>query len=287
MTKKCPIGIVPHQLRKTKNLGELNVSDLVWDRSNTMPAGKVKDLTASDHIVIYPSSRIWFANYNKLKCKVSLLIAEPKAIHYRYYAMLWLLRLKFQNIFVRYKYLTNKYRNIIVLPIVECWITGLSDCDFSKKEKRVSLIASNKKQWSGHQLRHQIVREINSNDVDMSVDVIGRGYQPFDNKKDGLLPYQFSIIIENCQEDDYFTEKLVDCFICKTIPIYWGAPNIGDYFNLKGIIVFQTIEGLQLILNNLTQETYWQYSSIIEENCTIAGKLSNTSQIITDKLAIL
>ena len=285
MTKTSPcVGIVPHQLRKAKSLGELNISELVWHNKPSATSGKVKDLTASDHIVIYPSSKIWFANYNKLKCKVSLLIAEPKVIHHRYYAMLWLLRIKYQNIFVRYKDLTNRYDNVIILPIVGCWIPELSDCDFSNKENRVSLIASNKNQWTGHQLRHQIIREMSNTDINIRVDIMGRGYQPFEHKKEGLLPYQFSIVIENCQENDYFTEKLVDCFVCKTIPIYWGASNIGEYFNVKGMFIFQTLEQLWLILRNLTGETYQEMNPTIEQNHDIARSLSNTGKIIADEL---
>ena len=46
----------------------------------------------------------------------------------------------------------------------------------------------------------------------------------------------FSIAIENASCKTYFTEKLLDCFATGTIPVYYGAPNIGDYFNKNGII---------------------------------------------------
>ena len=42
--------------------------------------------------------------------------------------------------------------------------------------------------------------------------------------------------IENGQYETYFTEKLLDCFATGTIPVYLGAPDIGDYFNKDGII---------------------------------------------------
>ena len=41
----------------------------------------------------------------------------------------------------------------------------------------------------------------------------------------------YSVAIESSSEKDYFTEKLIDCLITKTIPIYWGCPNINDYFD--------------------------------------------------------
>ena len=136
----------------------------------------------------------------------------------------------------------------------------------------------------GHQLRHQIIREMSNTDINIRVDIMVRVYQPFGHKKEGLLSYQFSIVIENCQENDYFTEKLVDCFVCKTIPIYWGASNIGEYFNVKGMFIFQTLEELWLILRNLTGETYQEMNPTIEQNHDIARAISNTGKIIADKL---
>ncbi len=68
------------------------------------------------------------------------------------------------------------------------------------------------------------------------VDVLGKGYAPFENKEDGLLPYLFSIVIENCKEPEYFSEKLLDCFFTKTIPIFWGEGNVEEYFDMKGVI---------------------------------------------------
>ena len=57
-----------------------------------------------------------------------------------------------------------------------------------------------------------------------------------EKKEEGLCDYMFSIAIENGQYETYFTEKLLDCFATGTIPVYLGAPNIGEYFNKDGII---------------------------------------------------
>jgi hypothetical protein len=45
----------------------------------------------------------------------------------------------------------------------------------------------------------------------------------------------FGVAIENVSHRGWFTEKILDCFLLKTIPIYWGCSNIEDYFNPKGI----------------------------------------------------
>jgi hypothetical protein len=66
----------------------------------------------------------------------------------------------------------------------------------------------------------------------------------------------FSIVVENTIKDYYFTEKLIDCFRTGTIPIYWGCPSIGDFFDLNGIIIFNSIEELNDIIHNLNEELY-------------------------------
>ena len=50
------------------------------------------------------------------------------------------------------------------------------------------------------------------------------------SKWDGLEKYKYSIAIENSYKKNYFTEKFTDCILAKTIPIYYGCPNISDFF---------------------------------------------------------
>ena len=47
----------------------------------------------------------------------------------------------------------------------------------------------------------------------------------------------FHVAIENVRQPHYFTEKLLDCFLTNTMPIYWGCPNIGAYFDTSGMII--------------------------------------------------
>ena len=55
-------------------------------------------------------------------------------------------------------------------------------------------------------------------------------------KEMGLNDYCFSVAMENARSPGYFTEKILDCFATGTVPIYYGAPDIGDFFNPDGII---------------------------------------------------
>ena len=59
----------------------------------------------------------------------------------------------------------------------------------------------------------------------------------YDNKEyiDMIGQYKFMICFENVTKENYFTEKLINAYYYKTIPIYWGCPNI-DYINLDSIL---------------------------------------------------
>jgi hypothetical protein len=75
-------------------------------------------------------------------------------------------------------------------------------------------------------------------------------------------------VIENSRQNNYFSEKLIDCLITKTIPIFYGAPNISSYFNTTGWIILEN-ENIDECLNKidcLNDIYYSKYIDIIEEN---------------------
>lgn len=120
-----------------------------------------------------------------------------------------------------------------------------------QKTKSVSAVSSNKQMLPGHVKRLDIIKAIMN-----KVDLFGRGIREIDSKLEALGDYRFSVAIENDKQDNYFTEKITDCFRTGVIPIYYGCPNIGDFFDINGIITFNSIEELKEILNNLSTEKY-------------------------------
>lgn len=101
-----------------------------------------------------------------------------------------------------------------------------------EKTKMISMISSNKRMCPGHIKRLEWVERIGD-----QVDLYGRGFNEIQFKEEGLCDYMFSVAIENGQYETYFTEKILDCFATGTIPVYLGAPDIGNHFNTDGIIV--------------------------------------------------
>lgn len=86
--------------------------------------------------------------------------------------------------------------------------------------------------------------------------------------------FQFAIIIENTNQNNCISEKIIDCLITKTIPIYWGAKNINTIFNCKGWILLESTDINELIykLSTLSDTYYNNYKDIIEENYNLAIK---------------
>lgn len=113
-------------------------------------------------------------------------------------------------------------------PAMGSWI---KDPVITNKTKRVSMICSKKTMTAGH-----IVRLAYAEKFKDELDLYGRGFNEIKDKEEGLQDYMFSVAIENGICCSYFTEKILDCFAIGVIPIYLGAPDIGDYFNTDGII---------------------------------------------------
>lgn len=129
------------------------------------------------------------------------------------------------------------------------------------KTKNVSHIFSDKKDIAGHKLRHEIAAKLKG------FDCYGRGTKkPLEYKSDALNDYRFSIVIENNRAENYFTEKILDCFACRTIPVYWGAPNIKEFFDPDSIIIFDTVEELENIIPSLNNDLYEKFSSSLQVN---------------------
>ena len=55
-------------------------------------------------------------------------------------------------------------------------------------------------------------------------------------KMDFTKNYKFSITFENTSGAEYLTEKIWHAFLAGSIPIYWGCPNVNDFFNPASFI---------------------------------------------------
>lgn len=168
---------------------------------------------------------------------------------------------KFDYILTYDEYFLTKYPEKTVFCVDNMtWILD-HQTKIYPKSKLISLIYSWKKSTPGHKLRHVIAESATG------IHLFGNGSpNPIEWKVDGLADFMYSIVIENNKAKWYFTEKILDAFATGTIPIYFGASNIGDYFDERGIIQFDRIEELPAIFENLSNEDYQSRLPYIKEN---------------------
>lgn len=98
----------------------------------------------------------------------------------------------------------------------------------------LSWITSNLAANAGHRRRLAFLARLQQAGV--KFDLFGRGFQPIADKWDGLAPYRYAIAVENHSAPHYWTEKIMDCFLAGTMPVYFGAPNIADYFPAESFV---------------------------------------------------
>ena len=141
----------------------------------------------------------------------------------------------------------------------------IMECDASKKKFKASFITSSKVQTPGHIIRQEIYDRLPESVNGLSI--LKHKSPPYlPSKKPLLDEYQFHITPQNASHDNWFDDKIMDSLMAKTIPLYWGCPNIGDFFNLDGIIQFKTYDELVSKLSILTPEYYAQHYTAVQDN---------------------
>ena len=148
------------------------------------------------------------------------------------------------------------------------WIPAES-WGIGEKNKLCSMVASPKVMCDGHHYRQKIACKFKDK-IDLfggacgseRIGISANLDQEWNDKRIAVCPYKFSIVMENISSDNYFTEKLTDCFATGTVPIYWGAKNIGNFFDSKGIIKLDDDFNVDI----LTDDLYNKMIPHIEEN---------------------
>ncbi len=259
------IAIIPYGTYPNFGLSKMSLDDLQWPlgRPDRLINGTISDMDKTDHLITNPRKSVFLFPRFNVKAQISVVICEPDIIHQKYINWSRFLHWRFYKILTKSEILLKNIENGILFLSGSTFIKDINSVNI-EKTNLLSLIASKKNKLEGHKLRHKIVNYLLS--IDLDVDIMGRGYKSFENKEDGLAPYHYSIVIENNQESNYFTEKLIDCFLCETIPIYWGSSNIGNYFDIRGMIICKTAADIKLALKGISSEAYTSKLNWIKSN---------------------
>lgn len=126
------------------------------------------------------------------------------------------------------------------------------------KNKLISVVSSNKAFTKGHRKRLKFVK-ILRNHFGQKIDIYGRGINSFPDKWDVIVPYKYHISLENSSCRNYISEKLYDAFLGESFPIYYGCPNVLDYFSKESLSVIdidKPNESISIIENLISSEAY-------------------------------
>ena len=194
----------------------------------------------------------------------------------------------YQNIIDRIELLENNYEYIfthdislldtsrkikLIPPPATSWILP-EDRKLHPKTKLISMVASIKNMCPDHTYRNQVAHELKN-----KIDIFGRGRErQIENKINGLKDYCFSVAMENGNYNNMFTEKITDCFVVGTIPVYYGSTSVDNYFNSEGIINLKDFS-----LCDLTYDLYHDKMVYIKENFEIACNFKHPEDFIWEE----
>lgn len=184
---------------------------------------------------------------------------------------------EFDAIFTNQKVLLEQFHNAYFVPSCAPWYGsdseqggGIVSQDlYQKKSRLISIVSSNKEMCALHIYRKKLAQHFLYTDV---VECYGDFEGNVSPKKVAcsqyLQDYMYHIAVENQISDGYFTEKITNCFMSMTVPIYIGAPDIGKYFNLDGIIVVDknNMDNVDTIIEQCSREDYEKRIDAILDN---------------------
>jgi GR25 family glycosyltransferase involved in LPS biosynthesis/GT2 family glycosyltransferase len=112
------------------------------------------------------------------------------------------------------------------------------------KSRDLSTVISSKPCDPGQTLHIAFLQCLENNGT--QVDIFGydcmhrfrryRGSLPPRDKTKGLLPYRYTIAVENNPHANYYTANLLDALLAECLPFYWGCPNLDDYIDPRAFI---------------------------------------------------
>lgn len=179
---------------------------------------------------------------------------------------------------------------IIDKPPLSSWVSDEDAAKDHKKDRDLVFITSNKQTTEMQVYRTYIAQTMMQN----GFEVYGRGYTPIEFKSEVLSPSRFCVSIENSTHKGYHTEKVLDCFRTKTIPLYVGDPLIEEVYDKKGMFIFKTVEELinsDIMLSLLNRkpmhDLYNDMLPYVEENYARYQKLAELYDPLTNIKTIL
>lgn len=191
----------------------------------------------------------------------SALLIEPRSLQPRTYELVENNFYLFKNIYTHDSQLLRELPNAHRMLY---W--NEYEIHDEPKTKDISMICGSKTMCPLHNLRQRLAERIQD-----KVDILGdwKGGSRC-SIAEAYANYKFTVVIENYLDDYWFTEKILNAFASKTVPVYIGARRIGWWFNANGIIqvpnIWDTPDMLRKMQDIGLDYIYYSKMNEIEEN---------------------
>lgn len=198
-----------------------------------------------------------------------------------------------------YNFLLTPFDDLLELPkshlFVGCGAFLEPDPNMEKKFG-VSSVMSGRFCLPGHYLRRELFHRRHEIKIpfDFYLGTVNRLSEEFYTQgcptlewgaaeKKRTMAYKYHIAIDSYRRHNHYSEKLIDCLVTKTIPIYWGCTNLEEYFNPKGIIQVSNVNEIICNVNAFCKEE-WPYPEAVEDNYQRALSLWKFEDILRNAL---
>jgi len=254
------------------------------DACGVLPASKIqyiRDQKVWDDVTIFTDGCIPYVEQVQSRTKIAWFL-EPPVIQHVWYENHKFLEEKFDYILTYDQRLIDSNPQKYIKYNLSSLRIPKPDRAIYEKTKLTSLVLSSKKKSHGHRLRHDIAEKFGS-----SMDVYGDKYIPYPDCLVGYKDYAFVIVTMNCKMNYFFAEYLTHAFVTGAVPVFWGCPGIGEIFNAKGIIEFDTLDDLEKILPTLTFELYESMKPYVLDNFERAKNYVSADDSVSDGITHL
>lgn len=221
---------------------------------------------------------------------VAYLIEPEEVITPGFYATIIQNRHKFKYILTDKEEILNRCDNAVLFEYGTAWI---QENPHPEKIHGISTIIGFKNMAEGHLLRHNLWKHrhlIQTPKYFYASHHGGPALEPGNDliideyNRNELFKYEFQVVIENKMTRYWFTEKLCDCFSSRVVPIYYGAREIGNYFDQRGMIIVKDLASIIRACNGITESRYAEMLPYIEENEQRVKQYFKLGDRVTQKL---
>lgn len=168
------------------------------------------------------------------------------------------------------------------LPMICGGLWYIGDVMPDDKTKLISFCCSNKRIVPSHLKRLELANMIHD-----KVDMYGNYFGKYNMPVEFLRDYKYNIVFECENTDLYFTEKLLNCFASRTVPINYGCTNLEKFgFDTRGVIQINNIyEIVNLLNSNFDWNKFYDNPNVreaIEHNYNLSFKYARFEDYILE-----